>query len=81
MDSGPSRIYNHLCSQSKIEKLVRYKKDRFTTVLLIEGNLTRNKMLHAFKQAFPDGFHPDLDEIWQVSTWGNHIGEFFKFPR
>jgi hypothetical protein len=80
-DSLPSRIYEHLISKEKIEKLIDYKKKRFATVLLIEGNLTRNKMLHAFKLAFPDGLHPDLDEIWYVSTWGNHIGKFTKLGK
>jgi hypothetical protein len=80
-DSLPSRIYEHLISKEKIEKLVPYKKNGFTTVLLIEGNLTRNKMLHAIKLAFPDGLHPHLDEIWYVSSWGNHIGKFTKLPK
>ena len=80
-DSLPSRICEHLTSKRKIEKLVPYKKDGFTTVLLIEGNLTRNKMLHAIKLAFPDGLHPDLDELWYVSTWGNHISNFTKLPK
>jgi formate/nitrite transporter FocA (FNT family) len=53
----------------------------FTTVLLVEGNLTRNKMLHAIKSAFSDGLHSDLDEIWYVSTWGNHIGNFTQLPK
>jgi hypothetical protein len=80
-ESLPSRIREHLTSQEKIEKLVPYKKDGFTTVLLIQGDLTRNKMLHAIKLAFPDGLHPDLDEIWYVSTWENHIGQFTKLPK
>jgi hypothetical protein len=80
-DSLPLRIHEHLTSKKKIEKLVPYKKDGFTTVLLIEANLTRNKMLHAVKLAFPDGLHPDLDEIWYISTWGNHIGKFTKLPK
>jgi len=84
-DLLPSRIYDHLTFKEKIEKLVSYKKDGFTTVLLIEGNLTRNKMLYAIKSAFPDYLHPDLDEVWYVHTWatkrGNHIGQFSKLPR
>jgi hypothetical protein len=80
-DSLPLRICEHLTSQEKIKKLVPYKKDGFTTVLLIEGNLTRNKMLHAIKLAFPDGLHPDLDEIWYVPTQGNHIAKFTKLPK
>jgi len=70
-----------LTSQGKIQKLIPYKKDGFNTVLLIEGNLTRNKMLHAIKLAFPDGLHPDPDEIWYVPTWGNHVGKFTKMPK
>ncbi|MCX5889105.1 MAG: hypothetical protein NTY36_06585 [Deltaproteobacteria bacterium] len=80
-DSLQLRIYNHLTSLEKIQKLFPYKRDGFTTVLLIEGNLTRNKMLHAIKLAFPDGLHPDLNEIWYVSTWGNHIAKFTKLPK
>jgi hypothetical protein len=80
-DSLPSRIYAHLTSKEKIEKLVSYKNGGFTKVLLIEGNLSRNKMLHALKLAFPDGLHPNLDEIWYVPTWGQHIGKFTKLPR
>jgi hypothetical protein len=80
-DSLPLRIYEHLTSKEKIEKLVPYKKDGLTTVLLIEGNLTRNKMLRVIKLAFPDGLHPDLDELWYVSTWGNHVGQFTKLPK
>lgn len=64
----------------KVQKLIPYK-NRLTTVLLIEGNLTRNKMLQAIKLAFPDGLHPDLDELWYVSTWGNHLGQFTKLPK
>lgn len=79
--SLPLRISEHLTSQEKIQKLVPYKKDGFTTILLIEGNLTRNKMLHAIKLAFPDGLHPDLDEIWYFSAWGNHIGNFTNLPK
>jgi hypothetical protein len=79
--SFPSRICNHLTSKEKIEKLVPYKNDGYTTVLLIEGNLTRNKMLHAIKSAFPNGLNPELDELWYVSTWGNHVGQFAKLPK
>jgi len=80
-DLLPLRINEHLISKGKIEKLVPYKKDGFTTVLLIEGNLTRNMMLHTIKLAFPDGLHPDLDELWYVSTRGNHISNFTKLPK
>jgi hypothetical protein len=80
-DSLPSRICEHLSFRRKIQKLVPYKKDGFTIVLLIEGNLTRNQMLHALKLAFPDGLDPDLDELWYVLTWGNHISKFTKPPK
>jgi hypothetical protein len=80
-NSLPSRIHDHLIPKEKIEKLVSYKKEGLITILLIEGNLTRNKMLHAIKFAFPKGFHPDLDEIWYVPTWGKHISKFTKLPR
>lgn len=80
-DSLPLRIHDHLTSKKKIEKLVPYKQKGFTTVLLIEGNLTRNKMLNAIKLAFPDGLHLDLDEIWYVPTLENHIGQFAKLPK
>jgi hypothetical protein len=80
-DSLPARIDEHLTTKEKIQKLLPYKKDGFITILLIEGNLSRNKMLHAFRLAFPDGLHPDLDEIWYVSTWGNHTGKFAKLSK
>jgi hypothetical protein len=80
-NSLPLRINEHLTSKGKIEKLVPYKKKGFSTVLLIEGNLTRNMMLHAIKLAFPDGLHPDLDETWYVSAWGNNIGKFTILPK
>ena len=70
-----------MASKKKIEKLVPYKQDGFNAVLLIEGILTRNKMLHANTLAFPDDVHPDLDEIWDVSTWGNYIGQFTKLAK
>lgn len=80
-DSLQLRIHKHLTSKEKIEKLVPYKKDGLTTVLLIEGNLTRNKILYVIKLAFRDGLHLDLDELWYVSTWGNHMGQFTKLPK
>jgi len=80
-DSLPSRMFEHLTSRKKIQKLIPYKADGYTTVFLIEGNLTRNKMFHAIRLAFPDGLHHDLDEIWYVPTWGNHIGKFINLPK
>ena len=38
-DSLPSRIYEHLTRKEKIAKLVPYKKDGFTTVLLVKAIL------------------------------------------
>jgi hypothetical protein len=55
-----------------MEKLVPYKQDGFNAVLLIEGILTRNKILYVITLAFPDDVHPDLDEIW-MSLLGETI--------
>ena len=80
-DSLPSRIHEHLTSKEKIEKLVPYKSCGLTTILLIEGLLSPNKMRAAIKEGFPDGLHPDLDEVWYVSTWGKSADNFTKLRK
>jgi hypothetical protein len=79
--SLPSRIYEHLTSKEKIEKLVPYKSCGLTTILLIEGLLSPNKMRAAIKEAFPNGLHSDLDEVWYVSTWGDEADNFTKLRK
>jgi len=38
-------------------------------------------MLYAITLAFPDDVHPGLDEIRDVSTWGNYIAQFTKLAK
>ncbi len=80
-DSLPLRIREHLTSKEKIEKLIPYKRRGLTTILLIEGLLSPNKMRAAILGAFPDGLHPHLDEVWYVSTWGNEADNFTKLRK
>jgi len=80
-DSLPLRIHEHLTSKEKIEKLIPYKKRGLTTILLIEGLLSPNKMRAAIQGAFPDGLLPPIDEVWYVSTWGNEADNFTKLRK
>jgi len=68
--SLPSRIADLI--KRKKKKLEPYKKDNYTTILIIESNdmalMNGWVLLESIQNGFPEGLNQDVDELWYADT-------------